>query len=103
MTGVIYHLCRFPGAMQLRARAKGTSISNFKKPTAKPSNGIFYFLLSSLNNIPFLETFILESLKFQMISKPEFIEETKTLEQPQMLGKEAWTMKTFMSKLELVH
>lgn len=47
MTGVIYHLCRFPGAMQLRARAKGTSISNFKKPMAKPSNWIFYFLLSS--------------------------------------------------------
>ena len=38
-----------------------------------------------------------------MISKPEFIEESKTLEYPQMLGKEARTMETFMSKLELVH
>ena len=43
MTGVIYHLRRFPGAMQLRARATGTSISNFKKPTAKPRTGYSTF------------------------------------------------------------
>lgn len=64
---MIYHLGCSPGTRNSKARAGVTSVPILRNP-------IFTLILIYF----FLETCISEFLKFQIVFKPELIEETKT-------------------------